>query len=109
MDTRAGLRPARGGHAGQAYTGHLFTQTLAELGARHLRIPPYTPRWNGKIERFFGTLEDEWGTRPRLAKLGHPRPRPVIVPALLQPLPAALGRWCRPPITRLQQLRGQDS
>jgi transposase InsO family protein len=39
---------------------HLFSATLRELGARHILIPPYTPRWNGKIERFFGTLEDEW-------------------------------------------------
>jgi transposase InsO family protein len=44
----------------KCYTGHLFAETLTELGARHIRIPPYTPRWNGKIERFFGTLEDEW-------------------------------------------------
>ncbi|MDQ4096611.1 MAG: DDE-type integrase/transposase/recombinase [Actinomycetota bacterium] len=48
----------------ECYTGHLFGQTLAELGARHIRIPPYTPRWNGKIERFFGTLEDEWAQCP---------------------------------------------
>jgi transposase InsO family protein len=39
---------------------HAFADVLAELGARHILIPPYTPRWNGKIERFFGTLEDEW-------------------------------------------------
>jgi transposase InsO family protein len=39
---------------------HAFADTLAQLGARHILIPPYTPRWNGKIERFFGTLEDEW-------------------------------------------------
>lgn len=39
---------------------HAFRDTLAELGAGHILIPPYTPRWNGKIERFFGTLEDEW-------------------------------------------------
>ncbi len=39
---------------------HAFGDTLSELGARHILIPPYTPRWNGKIERFFGTLEDEW-------------------------------------------------
>lgn len=39
---------------------HAFRDTLIELGARHILIPPYTPRWNGKIERFFGTLEDEW-------------------------------------------------
>jgi transposase InsO family protein len=44
----------------KCYTGHLFAHTLTELGARHIRIPPYTPRWNGKLERFFGTLEDEW-------------------------------------------------
>jgi transposase InsO family protein len=44
----------------KCYTGHLFAGTLDELGAKHIRIPPYTPRWNGKIERFFGTLEDEW-------------------------------------------------
>jgi transposase InsO family protein len=44
-----------------AYTkGTQFSGVLAELGAHHIRIPPYTPRWNGKIERFFGTLEDEW-------------------------------------------------
>jgi transposase InsO family protein len=39
---------------------HIFAATLRELGARHILIPPYTPRWNGKIERFFGTLQDEW-------------------------------------------------
>jgi transposase InsO family protein len=44
----------------KCYTGFVFADTLAELGARHVRIPPYTPRWNGKLERFFGTLEDEW-------------------------------------------------
>ena len=39
---------------------HAFRDVLADLGARHILIPPYTPRWNGKIERFFGTLQDEW-------------------------------------------------
>ena len=38
----------------------LFRDTLAELGARHILTPPYTPRWNGKIERFFQTLDTEW-------------------------------------------------
>ena len=44
----------------KAYTSDLFTQTLAELGARHIPTPPYTPRWNGKVERFFQTMDDEW-------------------------------------------------
>lgn len=39
---------------------HAFAATLTQLHARHILIPPYTPRWNGKIERFFGTLQDEW-------------------------------------------------
>jgi hypothetical protein len=33
----------------KCYTGHAFAATLGELEARHIRIPPYTPRWNGKI------------------------------------------------------------
>jgi hypothetical protein len=37
-----------------------FRDTLTELGARHILIPPRTPRWNGKIERFFRTLDTEW-------------------------------------------------
>ena len=41
-------------------TSFEFRDALAELGARHILIPPYTPRWNGKIERFFGTLDSEW-------------------------------------------------
>ncbi len=44
----------------KAYTSHRFQAHLAELGARHILTPPYTPRWNGKIERFFQTLDREW-------------------------------------------------
>lgn len=36
---------------------HLLRDTLADLGATQILIPPYTPRWNGKIERFFGTAK----------------------------------------------------
>jgi transposase InsO family protein len=38
----------------------VFKQALAELGARQILTPPYTPRWNGKIERFFQTAKREW-------------------------------------------------
>jgi transposase InsO family protein len=41
-------------------TSRDFRRALDELGARQILIPPYTPRWNGKIERFFGTLDAEW-------------------------------------------------
>lgn len=32
----------------------------AGSGRRTAGIPPYAPRWNGKLERFFGTLGCEW-------------------------------------------------
>jgi len=41
-------------------TSFAFRDALADLGARQILIPPYTPRWNGKIERFFATLDTEW-------------------------------------------------
>ena len=37
-----------------------FKAILERHGARHILIPPYTPRWNGKVERFIGTLKREW-------------------------------------------------
>jgi len=40
--------------------GRAYQQQLAELGAQHILIPPYTPRWNGKVERFIQTLDREW-------------------------------------------------
>ncbi len=39
---------------------HEFHQALDDIGARQILTPPYTPRWNGKIERFWGTLDTEW-------------------------------------------------
>lgn len=40
------------------YTGHDFTTALA--GIEHRRIRPYTPKTNGKVERFNRTLLEEW-------------------------------------------------
>ncbi len=37
-----------------------FKAQLARHGARHIFTPPYTPRWNGKVERFIQTLKREW-------------------------------------------------
>ena len=45
----------------KAYTdSRAFLETLAGLGARQILIPPRTPRWNGKVERFIRTLDEEW-------------------------------------------------
>jgi transposase InsO family protein len=44
-----------------AYTqGRHFTELLARRAIRHIRTRPYTPRTNGKIERFNQTLQREW-------------------------------------------------
>jgi transposase len=40
--------------------GRRFKAILASHGTRHIRTPAYTPRWNGKAERFIRTLQDEW-------------------------------------------------
>ena len=38
-----------------------FQDALREIGARHRLIPPYRPQVNGKVERFNRTLLEEWG------------------------------------------------
>jgi transposase InsO family protein len=42
------------------YYSDLFATTCRELGIRHLRTRPYTPRTNGKAERFIQTALREW-------------------------------------------------
>jgi transposase InsO family protein len=45
----------------KCYVDHRgFQAVLAEHRAKHITPPPYTPRWNGKIERFFLTAKREW-------------------------------------------------
>ena len=39
-------------------TSHAFADALD--GRDHLKIRPYRPQTNGKVERFFRTLKDEW-------------------------------------------------
>ena len=58
----------------KAHTSDAFQALLAELGARHILTPPYTPRWNGKLERFNQTLDDEWA-RSREWPNSHTRDR----------------------------------
>ena len=41
-------------------TSRHYQAALAAIDATHIRIPPRTPRWNGKVERFNRTLDEEW-------------------------------------------------
>ena len=63
-----------------AYLGHSFTALCAVRGLRHLRTRPYTPRTNGKAERFIQTLLREWAyVRP----YGSSRARHAVMPRWL--------------------------
>jgi transposase InsO family protein len=45
---------------GSAYRSRLFGDALQQAQVRHLRTRPYTPRTNGKAERFIQTSLREW-------------------------------------------------
>ena len=84
--------------------------TLAAKGIRHKRTRPYTPRTNGKAERFIQTSLREWIYASPFESSDH---RTAAMPAWLcdynstRPH-AALGG--RPPISRLtDNLRDNDN
>ncbi len=45
---------------GSAYLSDAFRQACQQLRIRHVRTKPYTPRTNGKAERFIQTCLREW-------------------------------------------------
>lgn len=45
---------------GVGYISNLFADAARNLGQRHIRTRPYTPKTNGKAERFIKTLQQEW-------------------------------------------------
>ena len=87
-------------------TAAVFQAALAEAGARHILTPPYTPRWNGKAERFIQTLKAEWA-------YAHEWPSSAARARALSSwvrtynrrrLHSSLGD--RPPISRVHNVRG---
>lgn len=61
---------------GSAYRSHAFAALCAREAWGHIRTRPYTPRTNGKAERFIRTLINEWAygrpyahSRQRIAAL----------------------------------------
>jgi transposase InsO family protein len=86
---------------GTGYRSKAFRAACGELGVRHIRTRPYTPKTNGKAERFVQTSLREWAyVRPYLSSAQRE--------AALQPFlhrynwhrpHSALNR--RPPISRI--------
>lgn len=86
-----------------------FQEVLARIGARHILTPPYTPRWNGKVERFIQTLQHEWAYAHQWTSSSE---RARALPSYLryynrQRPHSSLGGL--PPISRVHNLRGSDS
>ena len=45
---------------GSCYLSRVFAQACSKLGLKHIRTKPYTPKTNGKAERFIQTSLREW-------------------------------------------------
>jgi transposase InsO family protein len=56
---------------GSAYKSRRFAKLLRRLDIRHIRTRPYTPRTNGKAERFIQTLLREWAYAYRYPSSQH--------------------------------------
>jgi transposase InsO family protein len=94
---------------GSAYRSHAFRAACADAQLRHLRTKPYTPRTNGKAERFIQTSLREWAyarayntsaertavLEPWIANYNTRRPH------------SAIGH--QPPFRRLNNLLGFDT
>ena len=94
---------------GPAYASHAWRARCDELGLHHLRTRPYTPRTNGKAERFIQMLLRSWAYA-------------FAYPASARRTRALAGwlRWYNrrrphgslsglPPVSRVSHLRGQYS
>lgn len=76
---------------------------------RHIRIPPYTPRWNGKVERFIQTLQNEWAySRTWPDSRSRARSLQSFIRYYNRKRPHSSLRD-QPPISRIHNVRGQDS
>jgi transposase InsO family protein len=94
---------------GSAYRSKLFAKALEDAGARHVRTRPYTPRTNGKAERFIQTSLREWAyAKPYASSEQRNAARaPWIDNYNLNRPHSAIGH--QPPYARLNNLLGNDT
>jgi transposase InsO family protein len=94
---------------GSAYRSKLFAKALEDAGARHVRTRPYTPRTNGKAERFIQTSLREWAyAKPYLSSDQRNAARETWIDNYNLTRPhSAIGN--QPPFARLNNLLGNDT
>jgi transposase InsO family protein len=107
-----GCRPVKAVMTDNAFAyrhSSAFKATLREHQAKHIRTPPRTPRWNGKVERFIRTLDDEWAH-------GRVWPSSTLRDRALASFLRYYNRrrphtslGDRPPVSRVHQDRGQNT
>ena len=104
-----GMRPPEAVMSDNAFAyrkSRAFKAVLERNRARHILTPPYTPRWNGKVERFIQTLKREWAyahSWPNSAE--RTRALPSFLRYYNRRRPhSSLGD--RPPISRVHNVRG---
>lgn len=107
-----GCRPPRAVMTDNAFVytkSHRFAEVLTANGARHITIPPRTPRWNGKVERFIRTLDEEWAhARIWPSSAARNRALPSFIRYYNRRRPHT-SLSDRPPISRVHQERGHYS
>jgi transposase InsO family protein len=94
---------------GSAYRSHDFRDLLGKARLRHIRTRPYTPRTNGKAERFIQTSLREWAyAEPYLSSKQRTDAMPAWIDAynLTRPHSALKGAT---PLARLNNLLGNDT
>ena len=93
-----------------SYTHNRALRDLfAERDIRHIVTPPYTPRWNGKVERFHQTMEREWAKGLRYRNhhaRNHALPHWLAHYNERRPHSSLGGQ---PPTSRAHNLSGQDT
>ena len=105
-------------HPGQAaddrqrlelHAQQLAARLLADHGIKHLRTQAYRPQTNGKVERFHQTMAREWAYGMTYRSSHHrDRALPHWLKHYNHTRPHS-GIGNRPPISRVHNLRGQDS